>query len=194
MREALTQDHLPYIGKLNPGCSSRISATVSTFTYGHRSFYKSSAELWNNLPMHVKSCRTVSLFKSSLKTHWWLHKFNCWLITVVHSCYLGLMLVYIVIVCIVFLALTDFGGGALGTYHFLPNGGAMKKLGSHRIFFTRNRGVTKKIIGWLQILMKILFNEIAPKCIFSALRTLGVIYFFNIVAPGGGVIKFLIIK
>ena len=26
MREALTQDHLPYIGKLNPGCSSR-SAT-----------------------------------------------------------------------------------------------------------------------------------------------------------------------
>ena len=23
MREALTQDHLPYIGKLNPGCSSR---------------------------------------------------------------------------------------------------------------------------------------------------------------------------
>ena len=28
-------------------------ATVSTLTYGHRSFYKASAELWNNLPMHV---------------------------------------------------------------------------------------------------------------------------------------------
>ena len=34
--------------------------------------------------------------------------------------------------------------------------------------------------------MKILFNEIAPKCIFSTLRALGVTYFFNIVAPGGG--------
>ena len=42
--------------------------------------------------------------------------------------------------------------------------------------------------------MKILFNEIAPKCIFSVLRALGVTYFFNIVALGGGVIKFLIIK
>ena len=42
--------------------------------------------------------------------------------------------------------------------------------------------------------MKILFNEIAAKCLFSVLRALGVTYFFNIVAPGGGVIKFLIIK
>ena len=48
-----------------------ISATVSTLTYGHRSFYKASAELWNNLPMHVKSCRTVSLFKSSLNCTWY---------------------------------------------------------------------------------------------------------------------------
>ena len=31
--------------------------------------------------------------------------------------------------------------------------------------------------------MKILFNEIAPKCIFSVLHALGVTY---IVAPGGG--------
>ena len=46
-----------------------ISATVSTLTYGHRSFYKASAEIWNNLPMHVKSCRTVSQRVSSLKTH-----------------------------------------------------------------------------------------------------------------------------
>ena len=34
--------------------------------------------------------------------------------------------------------------------------------------------------------MKILFNEIAPKCIFSVLRALEVTYFFNIVALGGG--------
>ena len=38
--------------------------------------------------------------------------------------------------------------------------------------------------------MKILFNEIAQKCIFSALRAFGVTCFFNIVAPGG-VMKFL---
>ena len=34
--------------------------------------------------------------------------------------------------------------------------------------------------------MKILFNEITPESIFSALRALGVTCFFNIVAPGGG--------
>ena len=71
--------------------------------------------------------------------------------------------------------------------------GPWKSWGSQN-FFKRNRGgVTKKnqeIIGWLQIL----FNEIAPKCIFSALCASGATYLFNVVAPGGGVIKFLIIK
>ena len=54
-----------------------------------------------------------------------------------------------------------------------------------------NRGSQKnqEIIGWQQILMKILFNEIAPKCIFSTLRALGVTYFLKIVAPGGGGVK-----
>ena len=33
MREALTQDHFPYIGKLNPGCSSRTSAVTSGPSY-----------------------------------------------------------------------------------------------------------------------------------------------------------------
>ena len=51
------------------------------------------------------------------------------------------------------------------SYHFLPNreGGHEKAEGS-QIFFMRNRGVTKnqEIIGWLQILMKILLNEISP--------------------------------
>ena len=32
----------------------------------------------------------------------------------------------------------------LGGYHFLPNRGAMKKLGRSQNFFMRNRGVTKK--------------------------------------------------
>ena len=76
----------------------------------------------------------------------------------------------------------------LGAIIFFRIGGHEKAGGGHRIFFTRNRMVTKnqEIIGWLQILMKILFNEIAPKCIFSALRAFGVTYFFNIVTSGGG--------
>ena len=52
----------------------------------------------------------------------------------------------------------------------------------------RNRGSQKnqEIIGWLQILMKILFNEIAPKMHIFALRALRVTCFFHIVAPKGG--------
>ena len=37
-------------------------------------------------------------------------KFNCWLITVAHMLLFAFYVVYIVIVCIVFLALRDFGG------------------------------------------------------------------------------------
>ena len=67
-------------------------------------------------------------------------------------------------------------------------GGSWKSWGSQN-FFMRNIGGHKnnqEIIGWLQILLKILFNEIAPKMLFSALRVLGVTCFFNIVAPEGG--------
>ena len=63
----------------------------------------------------------------------------------------------------------------------------MKKRGSHN-FFMRNRRVTKnpEIIGWLQILMKILFNEIAPKIhIFSATR-IGSYMFLQHCSSGGG--------
>ena len=67
--QELIQEYKPTRNLRSSSKLSLISATVSTLTYGHRSFYKASAELWNNLPMHVKSCQTVSLFKSSLKTH-----------------------------------------------------------------------------------------------------------------------------
>ena len=67
--QELIQEYKPTRNLRSSSKLNLISATVSTLTYGHRSFYKASAELWNNLPMHVKSCRTVSLFKSSLKTH-----------------------------------------------------------------------------------------------------------------------------
>jgi hypothetical protein len=46
-----------------------ISTSVSTYSYGHRSFCKASAELWNKLPLHVKNSVTVNQFKTSLKTH-----------------------------------------------------------------------------------------------------------------------------
>ena len=42
-------------------------------------------------------------------------------------------------------------------YHFLPNGGGMKKLGVTEFFHEKQGGHKKnqEIIGWLQILMKI---------------------------------------
>ena len=65
----------------------------------------------------------------------------------------------------------------------------MKKLGGSQNFFMRNRGVIKKnqeIFGWLQILMKILFNEIAPKMhIFCASR-IGGYMFLQHCSSGGG--------
>ena len=67
--QELIQEYKPTRNFRSSSKLNLISATVSSLTYGHRSFYKASAELWNSLPMHVKSCRTVSLFKSSLKTH-----------------------------------------------------------------------------------------------------------------------------
>ena len=64
----------------------------------------------------------------------------------------------------------------------------MKKLGSQN-FFMRNRGVTKnqEIIGWLQILMKVLFNEIAPKMhIFHATRIGGYMFLQHCSSGWGG--------
>ena len=46
-----------------------VSTCVSTLSYGHRSFRKASADLWNKLPQHIKYCQTINQFKTSLKTH-----------------------------------------------------------------------------------------------------------------------------
>ena len=40
-----------------------------TFTYGSRCFSQSAATLWNPLPDHVKDAKSLSQFKSNLKTH-----------------------------------------------------------------------------------------------------------------------------
>ena len=56
-----------------------VSTSVSTLSYGNRSFRKASAELWNRLPLNVKNCQTVNLFKTSLKTHLFKIAFDDWL-------------------------------------------------------------------------------------------------------------------
>ena len=85
--QELIQEYKPTRNLRSSSKLNLIFATVSTLTYGHRSFYKASAELWNNLPIHVKSCRTVSLYLLSRHTYSKLLlmiKFICWLITVGH--------------------------------------------------------------------------------------------------------------
>ena len=62
----------PYVPTRTLRSSSKlllVKSTSSTITYGHRAFEISSAELWNNLPYHVKTAKTLVQFKSSLKTH-----------------------------------------------------------------------------------------------------------------------------
>ena len=86
-----------------------------------------------------------------------------------------------------------------GAIIFFRIGGVMKRLGGgSQNFFMKNRGGHKKnqeIIGWLQILLNILFNEIAPKMhIFRATRIGGYMFLQHCSSGGGGVIKFLNIK
>ena len=64
----------------------------------------------------------------------------------------------------------------------------MKKLGGHRIFSWEIGGSQKnhKIFGWLQILMKIMFNEIAPKMHISCATCIGGYMFLQHCSSGGG--------
>ena len=63
----LIQEYIPTRNLRSSSKLNLVSATVSTLTYGNHSYSKASAELWNNLHMHVKNCKT--LCQSSLKTH-----------------------------------------------------------------------------------------------------------------------------
>ena len=64
----------------------------------------------------------------------------------------------------------------------------MKKLGGSQNFFMKNRGVKKnqEIIGWLQILMKILFNEIAQHAYFPRYAHWGYIFLQHCSSGWGG--------
>ena len=74
---------------------------------------------------------------------------------------------------------------------FLPNRGAWKSWGSQN--FSWEIGGSQKnqeIFGWLQISMKILFNEIAPKMhIFCATRIGDYMFLQHCTSSGVGVIK-----
>ena len=49
--------------------SQLVSRTVSTVSYGARSFQQAASELWNKLPMNLRQTDTLDNFKSLLKTH-----------------------------------------------------------------------------------------------------------------------------
>ena len=76
----------------------------------------------------------------------------------------------------------------MGAIIFFEKGGHEKAVVSHK-FFIKNRGSKNKtkqeIIGGHKFYVKILFNEIAPKCIFPRYAS-GIVCFFNIVVRGGG--------
>ena len=46
-----------------------VTPSVSTQSYGQRSFTSAAAELWNNLPYNIKISKTVNQFKCSVKTY-----------------------------------------------------------------------------------------------------------------------------
>ena len=47
-----------------------------TTTYGDRSFETAAPRLWNALPLGIRKSTTLSSFKTSLKTHFFLHVFG----------------------------------------------------------------------------------------------------------------------
>ena len=66
----LVQEYKP---SRNIRSSSKINlvttSSVSTASYGQRSFRYAAPELLNTLPLHIKNSKTVEQFKSSLKTY-----------------------------------------------------------------------------------------------------------------------------
>ena len=67
--QELIQEYKPCRNLRSSSQFNFVSTCVSTLSYGHRSFCKASADLWNKLPQHIKYCQTINQFKTSLKTH-----------------------------------------------------------------------------------------------------------------------------
>ena len=95
---------------------------ISKRTWGDRSFSVAAAILWNHLPTKLKSCHSITRFKSLLKTHLMSQFFKddvyylviCYCIVHV-SRYIILFLLSLWGVCIRFMFLLCFRGRALST-------------------------------------------------------------------------------
>ena len=65
----LIQEYKPSRNLRSSSKMNLVTTSVSTASYGQRSFYYAAPELWNTLPLHIKNSKTVEQFKSSLKTY-----------------------------------------------------------------------------------------------------------------------------
>ena len=65
----LIQEYKPVRNLRSSSKQTLVPSSVSTTSYGHRSFHHASPELWNKLPLHIKNSQTLNQFKSSLKTY-----------------------------------------------------------------------------------------------------------------------------
>ena len=65
----LIQEYKPSRNLRSSSKIDLVTTSVSTASYGQRSFHYAAPELWNTLPLHIKNSQTVEQFKSSLKTY-----------------------------------------------------------------------------------------------------------------------------
>ena len=54
-----------------------VNPKINRVTFGGRSFTKAAPELWNPLPLDIKSSVSVSSFKSKIKTYLFRKAYNC---------------------------------------------------------------------------------------------------------------------
>ena len=53
-----------------------VKPAVKTKSYGERRFSIAGPALWNELPMNIRTSRTVNKFKSALKTFLFIKRYN----------------------------------------------------------------------------------------------------------------------
>ena len=67
---SLIQPYIPRRSLRSENSNLLTVPKTKTVRFGDRSFRKSSAVLWNTLPISVKSSPSISSFKTNLKTHY----------------------------------------------------------------------------------------------------------------------------
>ena len=50
--------------------------TMSNLDYKNRSFYICAPRIWNSLPLDIRSCSSIDLFKSKLKTYYFTQAYD----------------------------------------------------------------------------------------------------------------------